>query len=195
MAKKIEVRNKILDAAQGVFTKYGFGKTTMEDIASEMGKGKSTIYYYYPSKEEIFQAVIEKEILALKTKILDEVSRKKDPREKLKVYVVGRMQGLKGLKNLYNVLRNEISSQRDFVEQTRQQTDREEINIVASILSNGVEEGIFHLGDILLTSMVIVTALKGMEIPLVIAETGGDSLLEQRLDRLLDVLFFGILER
>jgi AcrR family transcriptional regulator len=195
MVKKMEIRNKILDAAQDVFTRYGFGKTTMEDIAREMGKGKSTIYYYFTSKEDMFQAVIEKEILSLKSKILDEISKKEDPKEKLKVYVVERMQGLKNLKNLYNVLRNENNSQREFVDQTRQQTDREEINIVAAILNSGVEQGIFHLEDTVLTSIAIVTALKGVELPLLVAESGSDNLLEQRLDRLLDVLFYGMVKR
>jgi AcrR family transcriptional regulator len=195
MSKKPEIRTKILDAAQEVFTKYGYGKTTMDDIAREMGKGKSSIYYYFTSKEDIFKAVVEKEILLMKTKILTAVSAKEDPQEQLKAYVQERMHGLKSLKNLYNVIRTEFISQGDFVGQTRQQTDQEEINIVSGILNKGVEKGTFHLEDTLLTAIAIVTALKGMEIPLVITENGGDNLLEQRLDRLLDVLFFGIIKR
>ena len=195
MAKKIEIRTKILHVAQEVFTKYGFGKTTMEDIAKEMGKGKSTIYYYFTSKEDIFKAVIEMEIGVMKAKIIDGVASRSDAREKLKAYVTERMHGLKSLKNLYNVIRTEFTSRLDFVDQTRQQTDQEEINIVSSILNQGVAEGIFHLEDTFLTAIAIVTALKGMEIPLLITESGGENVLEQRLDRLLDVLFFGIIKR
>ena len=195
MIKKNAIQGKIINAAREVFTRFGYGKTTMEDIAKEMGKGKSSIYYYFTSKEDIFKAVIEKEILLMKTRIVDAVSRTQDSREKLKVYVAERMHGLKNLKNLYNVLRTDFVTNRDFVEQTRQQTDQEEINIVTAILNQGVQEGIFHLEDTLLTAIAIVTALKGMEIPLLITETGGDQLLEQRLDRLLDVLFFGIIKR
>jgi len=195
MEKKSEIRSKILLAAQEVFNRYGYGKTTMDDIAREMGKGKSSIYYYFTSKEDIFKAVIEKEILLMKSRILEEIGQNKDPREKLKAYVVGRMNGLKNLKNLYNVLRTEFTTNREFVDQTRQQTDREEINIVTGILDKGVEDGIFHLEDTLLTSLAIVTALKGMEIPLLITEPDGDALLVQRLDRLLDVLFYGIIKR
>ena len=195
MAKKNEIRMKILDAAQEVFNRYSYGKSTMEDIAREMGKGKSSIYYYFTSKEDIFKAVIEKEILLMKTRILDAVSKQENPKDKLKAYVVERMHGLKNLKNLYNVIRNEFVVQRDFVDQTRQQTDQEEINIVTGILDKGVEAGIFHLEDTFLTSVAIVTALKGMEIPLLITESEGDTLLEQRLDRLLEVLFYGIIKR
>ena len=195
MVKKSEIRSKILVAAQEVFTRYGFGKTTMDDIAREMGKGKSSIYYYFTSKEDIFRAVIDKELVLMKTRILDAVSSKNDSREKLKVYVIERMHGVQSFKNLYTVIRNEFTTQRDFVDQTRQQTDQDEISIVKDILDQGVEAGIFNLEDTYLTSIAIVTALKGMEIPLLITETGGDNLLEQRLDRLLDVLFFGIIKR
>ena len=195
MAKKTEIRTRILNTAQEVFIRYGYGKATMDDIAREMGKGKSSIYYYFTSKEDIFKEVIGKELLSMKTRIYNEVSKQEDAREKLKVYVVERMHGLKSLKDLYNVLRTEFTAQRDYIDQTRQQTDQEEINIVTGILDKGVKDGIFHLEDTVLTSIAIVTALKGMEIPLLITETGGDNLLEQRLDRLLDVLFFGIIKR
>ncbi|MCX6304248.1 MAG: TetR/AcrR family transcriptional regulator [Bacteroidetes bacterium] len=195
MIKKEEIQSKILQAAQEVFTKYGYGKTTMDDIAKAMGKGKSTIYYYFTSKEDIFKAVVEKEFLLMKTTILTEIAAKEDPREQLKIYVVERMHGLKRLKDLYHILRTEFIAHHEFVEQFRQQTDQEEINIVTGILNTGVERNIFYLEDTFLTSIAIVTALKGMEIPLLITETDGDSLLEQRLDRLLDVLFFGIIKR
>ena len=195
MVKKSEIRSKILVAAQEVFTRYGFGKTTMDDIAREMGKGKSSIYYYFTSKEDIFRAVIDKELVLMKTRILDAVSSKKDSREKLKVYVIERMHGVQSFKNLYTVIRNEFTTQRDFVDQTRQQTDQDEISIVKDILDQGVEAGIFNLEDTYLTSIAIVTALKGMEIPLLITETGSENLLEQRLDRLIDVLFYGIIKR
>jgi AcrR family transcriptional regulator len=195
MVKKSEIRSKILVAAQEVFTRYGFGKTTMDDIAREMGKGKSSIYYYFTSKEDIFRAVIDKELVLMKTRILDAVSSKKDSREKLKVYVIERMHGVQSFKNLYTVIRNEFTAQRDFVDQTRQQTDQDEIGIVRDILDQGVEAGIFNLEDTYLTSIAIVTALKGMEIPLLITETGSENLLEQRLDRLIDVLFYGIIKR
>ena len=195
MEKKSGIHSKILSTAQEVFTRFGYGKTTMEDIAKEMGKGKSSIYYYFTSKEDIFKAVIEKELQVMKTRVLDAVSEHEDPREKLKVYVGERMHGLKSLPNLYNVLRAEFTLQPDFVGEIRQQTEKEEIAIVTGILDKGVEDGTFNLEDTMLTSIAIVTALKGMEIPLLIAETGGDNILEQRLDRLLDVLFFGIVKR
>jgi len=55
-----EVKDKkqlILDAAETLLHKYGYSKTSLDDIAKEAGLGKGTIYYYFESKEDIFLAV------------------------------------------------------------------------------------------------------------------------------------------
>jgi len=194
MINKEEIRDSVLTVAQEIFTRYGFHKTTMDDIAKAMGKGKSSIYYYFSSKEDIFSAVVEKELSELRSKIVASVALAKDPKEKLKAYVIERMQGLSKMVNLFTVLRTEFISQRDFTDRIRMKTDEEEIQIIRGILDEGVSGGIFHLEDTYLTSIVIVTALKGMEIPLVIARKE-ENHLEITLDRLLDVLFYGMVKR
>ena len=195
MINKDEVRESVLKVSQEIFSRYGYHKTTMDDIARAMGKGKSSIYYYYSSKDDIFRAVVEKELEVLRLKIMSALSVSPGAREKLKAYVVERMQGLRNLVNLYNVLRTEFVSQRDFTDKIRMKTDEEEIRIVKNILDEGVSDGIFKLDDTYLTSIALVTALKGMEIPLVVGMKAGDNSLEQRLDRLIEVLFYGILAR
>src|SRR4051812_38160388 len=51
----------ILQAAQQRFGQYGFSKTSMNDIADEVGLSKAALYYYFPDKESLFQAVVLKE--------------------------------------------------------------------------------------------------------------------------------------
>ena len=58
---KSKVRAQIVDVARKIFTRYGFRKTTMDEIAAATRMGKSSIYYYFPGKEEIFKAVVENE--------------------------------------------------------------------------------------------------------------------------------------
>ena len=55
---KKEVRTHIVGVARKIFTRYGFRKSTMEQIAAAIHKGKSSIYYYFHSMEEIFRAVV-----------------------------------------------------------------------------------------------------------------------------------------
>lgn len=46
-------RAEILQAAHALFVRYGFKKTTMDDLAAEAGVGKGTIYYYFRSKKDL----------------------------------------------------------------------------------------------------------------------------------------------
>ncbi|MBO9631998.1 MAG: TetR/AcrR family transcriptional regulator [Chitinophagaceae bacterium] len=55
---KDPVREEILSKAAELLGRFGFKKTTMEDIARAIGKSKSALYYYYKTKEEIFEAVV-----------------------------------------------------------------------------------------------------------------------------------------
>ena len=62
MTKDEIIIQAIIDAAKKLIQQYGLNKTTMEDIAKAAGKGKSTLYYYFKSKEDIFDEVIKQEM-------------------------------------------------------------------------------------------------------------------------------------
>lgn len=51
-------REEILDAAHTLFTTKGFQPTTMEDILKVVGIAKGTLYYHFPSKEQILRALV-----------------------------------------------------------------------------------------------------------------------------------------
>jgi AcrR family transcriptional regulator len=54
---------EILTAALECFRQRGFAATRLEDVAARAGVTKGTIYLYYPSKEELFKAVIRGELM------------------------------------------------------------------------------------------------------------------------------------
>ncbi|MFD2782966.1 TetR/AcrR family transcriptional regulator [Novosphingobium pokkalii] len=53
-----ERRENILAVATEVFTQTGYGATSMSAIAAELGGSKATLYKYFPSKEQLFEAVL-----------------------------------------------------------------------------------------------------------------------------------------
>jgi AcrR family transcriptional regulator len=55
---KPDVRERILAAALGAFASRGYAATTMGAIAGEAGVAVANLYRYYPSKEELFEAVV-----------------------------------------------------------------------------------------------------------------------------------------
>ncbi len=56
--EKIDRRLEILEVASRLFKTFGYKKTTLDDVAKEVGLGKTALYHYFQSKEDIFRAVI-----------------------------------------------------------------------------------------------------------------------------------------
>ncbi len=51
---------EILDAALKIFSKCGYHDAHIKDIADQAGVGKGTVYLYFPGKQELFEALIER---------------------------------------------------------------------------------------------------------------------------------------
>jgi AcrR family transcriptional regulator len=193
LAQNEEARTKIIDIARNIFTHFGFKKTTMEEIAHASRKGKSSIYYYFNSKEDIFKAVVEKEAEELKAELLHKIQNIEDPIERLKVYITIRMRKLNKLTNFYTALKSDFLSHLEFIEQIRKRYDLDEIKIISGILQEGIESGKFAIDDPHLSAIAIVTAMKGLEVPLFISKEHGN--FEARLNNLVNFLFYGIVKR
>lgn len=55
-----ETRERIIDAALKRFTYYGASKTTMNEIADDLHCSKASLYYYFPDKQALHVAALEK---------------------------------------------------------------------------------------------------------------------------------------
>ena len=67
---------QILNAAKKLFTNYGFKKVSMDEIASEAGVTKKTVYTYFSSKDELLKYCIKEELQNMR-KIIENVESKK----------------------------------------------------------------------------------------------------------------------
>ena len=56
-----EKKENIKKAALQVFIKYGYYKTTMDDIAEGVGIKKNSLYYYFPNKESLFEEIVREQ--------------------------------------------------------------------------------------------------------------------------------------
>jgi AcrR family transcriptional regulator len=53
-------REEILDVAARLFAARGFGNTDVQTVADQLGVGKGTVYRYFPTKEELFLATVDR---------------------------------------------------------------------------------------------------------------------------------------
>lgn len=54
-----ERRTALMETARRVFLAQGYSTTTMEDVAAAHGGSKTTLYKYFPSKDALFNAIVE----------------------------------------------------------------------------------------------------------------------------------------
>ena len=193
MGSKTKVRERIIDAARVVFAKYGYKKTTMDDIALSAKKGKSSIYYYFKSKEEIFEAVVDTESKLLFDDIIKKVNLPITAKEKFRIYVFTRLNKIRELSNFYDVLENNFISPMEFIEKLQTKYYKREIKILQDILQEGVRNKEFNMQDTEIAAIALVTAIKGLEAPLIIQ--GAKKNLERQIDYVLKILFYGIMRR
>jgi AcrR family transcriptional regulator len=103
-----EKENRILDAAQQQFATYGYSKVTMEEIAENLGVVKGSLYYYFPNKEAVYQAVIQREQISFLEQLHTELQTITSASDKLRRYIHLRIAFTKKLFNL-NQLNREIA--------------------------------------------------------------------------------------
>ena len=72
------IKNRIIENAISTFSKYGYDKSRMDDIAKTSGLSKGTLYLYFESKEELFNTISERNIDHLKNQLSKLFDNKKD---------------------------------------------------------------------------------------------------------------------
>ena len=66
---------ELLDAALDLFVEKGFAATRSEEVALRAGVSKGTLFLYFPSKEELFKAVVRENIVRHQTEGQEEIAR------------------------------------------------------------------------------------------------------------------------
>lgn len=186
-------RENILKIAQDIFSKYGYKKTTLDDIANAVRKGKSSLYYYFKSKEDLFQAVIMKEVESLAKELDRVVNRNTEPVDKLRDYMMTKINTFRNLANFYHALENDVTAI-SFINEVKLRYEQDEIKLIKRILIEGVRKNEFEIYDFNLAAIGITMAIKGLEMPLS-AGSYGNLNLDRSVDVILKIICYGIMKR
>ncbi len=162
-----DTRDKILSVANKLFSRFGFHKTSMDEIAKIARKAKGSLYYHFASKEELFKEVVSKEILNLKNQlsiIVDDTNL--NASEKIKKYLIKRMEILHDAANYHETLKADFFEHFDFIDDLRNELDEWEKMNLKKIILQGAKTGEFVIiGNIEVLLDMFIMVLKGLEIP------------------------------
>ena len=77
--RKQDRPGELLEAALDLFVEKGFAATRVEEVAARAGVSKGTLFLYFPSKEDLFKAVVRENVVAPVTQGAAEVAQFKGP--------------------------------------------------------------------------------------------------------------------
>ena len=154
--------NLILDAAQKRFAHYGYAKTTMTEIASDVGLSKASLYYYFTDKDNLFQAVVKREqdlfIEAMKKMILVNNTAQ----NKLTSYVQNRHEYfLKTLTNLEKI-KISIDTLKPLFATLLEGFFVSEVKLVSEIMQEGIAKSEFESIDVPLHADLFIAVMNGI---------------------------------
>ncbi len=193
ISKEEQLKEDVILAAQKLFQQYGLRKTTMEDIAKAMGKGKSTLYYYYKSKDEVFDAVVTKEIEEVFKKTRSAIEKADTAEEKFKIYLKTSLKAVKSKVNLYKIVRSELVDDTSTINKQIKKFNTGEYLVIKEILNLGIENKEFTStlkDEIDLLAYSIMSALRSLAVDMAIEEKFPNW--EERLTILGDIMIRGL---
>lgn len=165
-----EVRNNIIEAAEKHFSLLGFEKTTLDDITGENGKCKTSVYYHFKNKHEIFKSVIEKEFNSVREELQRVIDNEGQNRiEGMRNYLRTRLESIQqqGAYKRFASSRfafgeNHVSR---VVYDARKAFDNWENNYLESTISEGLKEGIIPSSiSPEVFSTTLINVMKALEI-------------------------------
>ncbi|MBT1698440.1 TetR/AcrR family transcriptional regulator [Fulvivirgaceae bacterium PWU4] len=187
------IRAEVLNAARGLFQRFGLFKTTMEDIAKAAGKGKSTLYYYYQSKDEIFDSVIKEDMEEVFNSVKYAVEQASTAEEKLRNFTSSKIRAISQKAALYSIVFGEISENPQLIKKLKKSYEERELELLRGILSFGIaRQELKKISDETLedVSYIILSSLRGIEMGLL--EDNRAKKMGDRLDFVLDLMCHGI---
>ncbi len=156
-----EKQTVILDAARKRFAYYGFSKVTMDEIAADVGLGKASLYYYFPTKEGLFVEVIKEEKNQFLSDIQQMIDSKSSPSDMIRKYALLRVQHFRELANLRALQFQQSAESRTTFLQLFKEFQSQEVALVTQILEHGNKTSEFSVTNSRQTAEIIIQMLYG----------------------------------
>ncbi|MCX7711127.1 MAG: TetR/AcrR family transcriptional regulator [Clostridia bacterium] len=156
-------RIDILKAASACFARYGYDKTTMDDIGKMVGLNKASLYYYYKNKDSIFTEVIALEADEFLRTVLDKVARAEGCKEKVITYIVEWLRYIQKAINLHNLTQEIIQNSCTMFNQLYEDIMEKETSHLAEILEHCIQRGVIVKCDSRKVAKSIITVTEAIK--------------------------------
>ncbi|NEU09659.1 TetR/AcrR family transcriptional regulator [Flavihumibacter sp. R14] len=162
MENQDKKRELIIGAALKRFAHFGLGKTTMNEIASDLSLSKPLLYYYFPDKTSLFAAVMDSIIKEIDKEMETALAKQTNSHKAILFYLDKRQEFVR---KYFNLLEYVISTGPELPQNLLEifrQARNSEIQKIQAIIKKGIDTGEFSVNDPTLTAEILLDALAGM---------------------------------
>jgi TetR/AcrR family fatty acid metabolism transcriptional regulator len=144
-ASKFPKKDAIIQAAVSVFAEKGFYSAKVSDVAKKAGVADGTIYNYFKNKDDILISLFEKKMDYVLKQFDEALSNIPDPIKKLQLFFSTYFNIIKEDENLAEVFQVELRQSEKFLKDYHNQKFIDYLNIIATILNEGIKAGFFRM--------------------------------------------------
>jgi len=159
---KAHRKEMILRAATDCFAKYGYGKTTLDNVGALVGLNKASLYYYYKSKESLFCDVIFRETEIFLDELHSKISQASTTEEKILKYLDERINYYKKVVNLHNLALDTVRKVEPVFFDVYDKVLVKEAEYLEGLIESGIREKEFKHADAKVIAQSIIEVSAGV---------------------------------
>lgn len=160
----VEMLETIIVTAQKRFGQFGMAKTTMQEIADDMKISKGSLYYYFPDKEQLYMAVIDREYEQFLKLVSLNLKSLNNPEEMLRQYSTLRLKHIGSLLNLSRISNDEMQGLKSLMAEKWKLYREKEIEVISGILKAGMSKRLFEKNEVSEIAILYLDVLRGLRI-------------------------------
>jgi len=183
----------IRQAATHVFATKGYHDATVSEIARVANVGKGTVYFYYPSKEDILLAILEFHFERMMTLIEGIEQLDAEPVEAIRIVLRDAMRRLEEDPDLFRIMEQQPLLYHERVKERFERLFGDMVDRVARLLEAGTERGVLRSFDSRAVASVLLSSAISFPLYLSVCadETGHDAL-RRLTDEMADLIWTGL---
>jgi AcrR family transcriptional regulator len=200
VGKRSKARARILDAAAEAFMRRGFGTTTLDDIADQLGATKGLIYYHFRSKFDVFLAVYEEGMRQVRDRVEPHAKGAGNGRERLVAMSRAHLLNLMTDLAYHHVVHQGVRAQDSAELKIRQRDALSALNelrrgyelLFRQVVLEGIADGSLRAVDPALATRTLLSSLNAVDMWFRKIEDQPAEELEQLAAQVVDVLIGGL---
>ena len=161
---KEERQYQILEAAMEVFVINGYANTRMDDIVQKSGLSKGALYHHYPSKKDLFIALIDHWEIYCFPDFYSGASVERSASDTLRDFASAVLDVFKEKKYVFlaEVEFWALSNQDDEIKERSKSLYKKLLNLFELVLQKGIRTGEFKEIDTKAVSLILLTGFQGI---------------------------------